>query len=153
MFALVFAVGCSSSTAPAPKAEPAKAEPKAAVKPAPEDIRFPKANRVEVVQVAEPLYGKSFLAGGNIARYKKGAKEFELFLIKASSPAATGVMIFDYKNVLTDAKFVAHFGGYAGKDGGTEVFLFTKGSWFAGVRGLPQPEADTLAREFASRLD
>lgn len=137
---------------PAETKSPAPAA-KAPTKPAPEDMRFPSAGRVEVVQVAEPLYGKPFLGGGNIARYKQGKKEYELFLIKAPSPAEPGVMIFDYKKVLANAKFVAHFGGYAGQDAGVEVFVFTKGVWLAGVRGLPLAEADPLAREFAARLN
>ena len=61
--------------------------------------------------------------------------------------------LFEYKGQLAGAKFIAHFGGYAGKDGDTEVFLFSKGNWLAGIRGLPQSEADLIARDFASRLN
>ena len=62
-------------------------------------------------------------------------------------------MMFEYKTVLAGPKFIAHFGGYAGKDGETDVFLFSKGSWLAGIRGLPLSEADLIARDFAARLD
>lgn len=143
--------GCGAE---APKQEAAKAvSPAASKMPDPEDRRFPAEGRGEVTQTAEPLYGKKFLSGGNVAKYKRGAKEFELFLIKASNPSAPASMMFEYKGSLAGAKFIAHFGGYAGKDGDTEVFLFTKGNWLAGIRGLPQAEADLIARDFASRLD
>jgi hypothetical protein len=144
--------GCG---APAPKQESAKpaAAPAATQMPAPEDRRFPADGRVEVAQTAESLYGKPFLTGGNIAKYKRGAKEFELFLIKSANPSAPASMMFEYKSALAGAKFIAHFGGYAGKDGDVDVFLFCKGSWLAGIRGLPQAEADLIARDFAARLD
>ena len=115
--------------------------------------RFPAEGRLEVTQTPDPLYGKPFLTGGNIAKYKRGDKQFELFLIKASNPSAPASMMFEYKSALPGAKFVAHFGGYAGKDGDTEVFLFTKDVWLAGIRGLPRADADLIARDFAARLD
>lgn len=142
--------GCGGS--PAPKEETTKPAAKR-VMPAPEDMHFPADGRIEVVQSADPLYGKPFLDGGNIARYKKGAKEFELFLIRCRDEAAPASMVFAYKKTLTNPKFIAHFGGYAGQDDGVEVFMFSKGVWMAGIRGLPQAEADQLARDFASRLD
>ncbi len=142
--------GCGGS--PEAKQEPAKPAPKR-VAPAPEDMRFPAEGRLEVVQSADPLYGKEFLAGGNIARYRRGAKQFELFLIKCRNEAEPASMMFAYKKTLTDPKFIAHFGGYAGQDSGVDVFLFSKGAWMAGIRGLPQAEADQLARDFASRLN
>jgi hypothetical protein len=152
--AALLLAGCG---APAPRQDAANADAApAATKapmPAPEDRRFPVEGRGEVTQTADPLYGKKFLTGGNIAKYKRGASEFELFLIKSSNPSAPASMMFEYKGALTGAKFIAHFGGYAGKDGDTEVFLFSKGNWLAGIRGLPLAEADLLARDFASRLD
>jgi hypothetical protein len=148
--ALLFS-GCG---APAPKQEAAKpAAPAAREMPAPEDRRFPAEGRGEVTQTAEPLYGKTFLTGGNIAKYKRGDKQFELFLIKSSNPSAPASMMFEYKTALAGPKFIAHFGGYAGKDGEVDVFLFSKGAWLAGIRGLPQSEADLIARDFAARLD
>lgn len=148
--ALLFS-GCG---APAPKQEAAKpVAPAAREMPAPEDRRFPAEGRGEVTQTAEPLYGKPFLTGGNIAKYKRGDKQFELFLIKSSNPSAPASMMFEYKTALAGPKFIAHFGGYAGKDGDVDVFLFSKGSWLAGIRGLPQSEADLIARDFAARLD
>ncbi len=150
--ALLTGCGGAPSAKDAGSKEAAPA-PKPRVTPAPEDRRFPTAGLVEVVQQADPLYGKQFLTGGNIARYKKGAKQFELLLIKVANPSEAAVMMFDYKKELAGAAFIAHFGGYAGQDGGVEVFLFTKDVWFAGVRGLPRAEADAIARDFAARLN
>ncbi len=147
--------GCGGS--PSTKDDSGKAAaspaPKQRVKPAPEDRRFPTDGLVEVVQSADPLYAKTFLTGGNIARYKKGGKEFELFLIKAKDPSGAAGMMFDYKKSLADPAFIAHFGGYAGQDGVVDVFLFATDVWLAGIRGLPRAEADVLARDFAARLN
>ena len=144
--------GCGGAP-PESKQEASAPAPKPRTMPAPEDRRFPVEGRIEVVQSAGPLYGKAFLTGGNVARYKKGTKPFELFLIRVPAPGDPGMMLFDYKNVLANAKFVAHFGGYAGQDEGVNVFIFTKGEWLAGVRGLPLAEADAISREFAARLN
>lgn len=154
LFAVMTAAAVLTGCGGSPEAKPEPAKPVAKrVAPPPEDMRFPTAGRVEVVQSAEPLYGKAFLAGGNIARYKQGSKQFELFLIKCRDEAEPASIMFAYKKTLKDPKFIAHFGGYAGQDEGVDVFMFSKGVWMAGIRGLPQAEADTLAREFASRLN
>jgi hypothetical protein len=59
----------------------------------------------------------------------------------------------DFKDRLEGAKFIATFGGYFGLDGQTPVFLFPIGSYLAGIVGLPQQEADQVARDFAARLN
>ena len=52
---------------------------------------------------------------------------------RARSEGEAGTKLFDYKNTLADPKFVAHFGGYFGTDGGKPVFLFSKGKYVAGI--------------------
>jgi hypothetical protein len=76
-----------------------------------------------------------------------------MFLVRAATPTSAATMLLDYKNTLADPKFVAHFGGFFGDDAGTPTFLFSKGSWLAGVRGLNREDADAVARELAARLD
>lgn len=93
------------------------------------------------------------LPGGNIARYKRGAKEYELFVVKTSATSTAAVLLFDFKNTLASPRFIPHFGGFFGKDGDTDTFIFAKGVWLAGVRGLPEAEADAVARQFAAGLD
>lgn len=143
--------GCGPSTPPADA--PKKAARPAAPKPTDQTRRFPTAERIEVSLIESSLFGKQFLPGGNVAKYKRGAREYEMFIIRAASPAAAAGLLFDYKSTLESPKFIAHFGGYFGADAGTPTFLFSKGRWLAGVRGLPEPDADTVARELAGRLD
>lgn len=143
-------LGCGSST---PPPAPKKAAAPAAPRPADQTRRFPATGRGEVSIVESSLFGKPFLPGGNVAKYKSGKREYEMFLIRAASPASAAGLLFDYKSKLAKPKFIAHFGGYFGDDAGTPTFLFSKGSWLAGVRGLPEAEADTVARDFAARLD
>jgi hypothetical protein len=151
----ICALALSGAACGAPKSEeaPKKAAAPAAPKPTDQTRRFPMAERVDVTLTEDPLFGKAFLPGGNLAQYKRGAREYEMFLIRAASPGAAATLLFDYKNTLADAKFVAHFGGYFGDDAGTPTFLFSKGSWLAGVRGLNREEADAVARELAARID
>ncbi len=147
--ALVLA-GCSS--APLPETQKKAASP-VAPKPTDQTRRFPMAERREVTLVETSLLGKAFLPGGNLAKYKRADKEYEMFLVRAATPTAAATMLLDYKSTLADPKFVAHFGGFFGDDAGTPTFLFSKGSWLAGVRGLNREDADAVARELAARLD
>jgi hypothetical protein len=61
-------------------------------------------------------------------------------------------VLLDAKGALADAKYVPSFGGYYGMDGDTPWFVFAKGKYFAGIVGLPQEEADLVARDFAARV-
>jgi hypothetical protein len=153
MSAAALLTGCGGSPAAKQEADKPAVAARPRVQPSPQDRSFPPEGRIEVVQSADPLYGKPFLTGGNIARYKRGGKQFELFLIKSANESVPASMMFAYKKTLTEPKFVAHFGGYSGQDSGVEVFLFSKGVWLAGIRGLPLAEADVLARDFAARLN
>jgi hypothetical protein len=115
--------------------------------------RFPAADRVETQIVQDHLFGHDFLPGGNVARYRKGKTEYEMFLIRTSVPEAAALLLINYKNKLENPKLIPHFGGYYGKDGGRMVFVFAKGPWLAGVAGLPEKDADIAARELAARLN
>lgn len=139
---------CASEPKPAPAPPPARK----VVKPSDESRHFPAANLVQATIVDDHLLGHDFLPGGNIAHYKQGKREFDLILIRTKNPTDAAVVLLDFKNHLDHSKLIAHFGGYFGQDGGKPAFLFAKNEWFCGVIGLPEAEADTLAREFASRL-
>ncbi len=149
LLAALFLAGCSS--APKPAAAPAPV--KKAVRPPDDTRRFPSQDQVESKVVAEPLLGHDFLPGGNIATYKKGKQQYDLILIRAASPTGAAILLLDYKKHLTDPRLIAHFGGYFGQDGSRPAFVFTKARWFCGVIGLPEAEADAVARTFAARLD
>ncbi|MCC6390554.1 MAG: hypothetical protein IT167_08120 [Bryobacterales bacterium] len=142
-----------SSCAPEPKPTPPPAKQAEAPKPADESRRFPQDNLVETKLVAKELLGKPFMPGGTLARYRKGAREFDMFVGKLPSPTGAALLLLDWKKALTGAKLIPSFGGYFGMDGKRPVFVFSKGNWIAGVAGLPEKEADLQARGLASRLD
>ncbi len=137
--------GCSAPPAAPPP-------PAAKVRPADETNKFPAQDRVKVEIALEHVLDKANLPAGNVATYEAKGRQWQLFLIKAKSNEAAALLLFDYKGRLAHVKFVPHFGGYAGEDGGTPMFLFQKGPYLAGVAGLPEKDADTLARTFAARL-
>lgn len=97
--------------------------------------------------------GKPFMPGGTLAHYKKGAKEYEMFVAKLPSATDAAIILPDWRKALTDAKLVPSFGGYFGQDAGRPIFVFTKGPWIAGVVGLQEKEADQQARLLAAQLN
>lgn len=148
--------GCQSK--PAPEATQAPASPAAAkpapppVKPSDETRRFPPAHREDVVVVLDHLLGKDFLPGGNLATYKKGGRDYQMFLVKGKDASEPALWLLDLKKGMTDAKLVPGFGGYFGADSGKPLFAFTKNNYLAGVVGLPRKDADAAARELAVRI-
>jgi hypothetical protein len=142
--------GCGGGAEPKkPAAAPAKKRPAVAD----ETHRFPAEGRIDAKVVEDHVLGREFLPGGNVARYRRGKQEFEMFLIRTKVPEAAALLLFDYKKRMENPKLIAHFGGYYGKDGDRMVFVFAKGAWLAGVAGLPEKDADMAARELAARLN
>jgi hypothetical protein len=140
--------GPDSKPAPAPVAEKQKAP-----KPPDESRRLPKANLVEAKVTDEPLLGKTFMPAGTVAHYKNGKTEYDVFVAKLASPDAAAFLLPDWSKALTNSKSVPSFGGYFGQDGDRPVFVFARGRWIAGICGLPQDDADAVARTLASYLD
>jgi len=120
--------------------------------PAQNTPHFPQANLVSVKAAPDHLLGKSFMPGGALATYKKGKVEWTLFAAQCPNAVDAAIRLPDWRKALKDAKLEASFGGYFGLDAGVPVFVFTKGAWIAGVRGLPEKEADAQARLLAARL-
>jgi hypothetical protein len=143
----VFACG-GAPEAPAPEAKVEALKPK----PPDESQLFPRENQTAMELVDNHLLGKDFLPGGNLATYESDGKKYQLFLIVMKNGEDASLKMFDIKEKLADAKFVASFGGYHGLEGETPWFVFAKGKYVAGVVGLPQEEADLAAREFAARI-
>jgi len=123
-----------------------------APKPPDESRRFPRDGQTKMELVDDNLLGKDYLPGGNLATYEKDGKTYQLFLIVTKDPNAAGNLAYDAKEKLTDAKFVASFGGYFGMDGETPWFIFPKTNHLLGIVGLPQEEADMVGRDFAARV-
>jgi len=141
---------CGSQPKPA-ASEPAKQAE--APRPSDESQRFATANLVETKVVDKELLGKPFMPGGTLARYKKGKKEYEMFVAKLPTATDAAILLPDWRKALTNSKLVPSFGGYFGQDSGRPVFVFTKGVWIAGIVGLPEKDADTEARALAAHLD
>ena len=139
-------MGCSPDSKPAPPAVEVAQKPK----PADESRRFPKTNLVETKVVDDQLMGKKFMPGGTLAHYKKGNVEYDMFLAQTSDAS---LLLPDWSSALTGAKLIPSFGGYFGEDAGRPVFVFSKGTWIAGIAGLPEKEADTEARTLATRIE
>jgi hypothetical protein len=117
-----------------------------------ESRKFPKANLVNTEVVAGKIMGKAFLPGGTLAHYRKGKVEYDMFAAKLASPTAAAIALSDYRSGMQKPVLVPSFGGYFGEDGGKPVFVFTKGAWVLGVRGLAQKEADLQARVLAGQF-
>lgn len=75
-----------------------------------------------------------------------------MFVAKTPSPTDAAILLNEWRKALTSPKLVPSFGGYFGQDAGDPVFVFTKGDWVAGVRGLDEKSADSEARILAARL-
>lgn len=148
----LIAILCACSSAP-PREQPQTAPALAAAKPVDESRRFPLADRVTLRLVDDHVLGKDFLPGGNVADYTRKGKTYQLFLVRSTSNESAALLMFDFKGHLKDAKYLAHMGGYFGIDGSTPVYMFQKGVFLAGFVGLPEKEADVLARQFAAWLD
>jgi hypothetical protein len=107
---------------------------------------------VETKLVPDHLMDKSFMPGGNLARYKRGSAEYEMFVAKLPDASTAALLLLDWRKGLADAKLIPSFGGYFGKDGNLPVFVFSKGGWIAGIAGLSEKEMDLRARSLAARL-
>lgn len=150
--AAVTMLSCGSEPPPAARESAPKAEAPPP-KPPDESRRFPTAKLVGTKVIEKQLLGKSFMPGGTLATYKKGRLDYEMFVARMPSPTDAAVLLLDWKKALSDAKLVPSFGGYFGQDAGRSVFVFSKGSWIAGVAGLPEKQADAQARLLAAELD
>ncbi len=150
--AALMALLCACGSEP-PKQQPQSASARAAPKPVDEGRRFPVADRVSLDLTADHVLGKDYLPGGNVAEYRRKGRTYQQFLVHSESAEAAALLLFDFKGHLRDAKYLAHMGGYFGMDGSKPVYIFQKGVFLAGLSGLPEKEADPIARQFAARLN
>ena len=146
----VWLAGCGSEPKPAAKTEVKAEEPP---KPTDETRRFPVADRVSTQVVNNHIMNKAFMPGGTVAHYKKGATEYDMFVVHFPTSTDAAIALANWDGALQGAKLVPTFGGYFGSDSGRPVFVFPKDTWVAGVVGLPQAQADPAARVLASRLN
>jgi len=72
--------------------------------------------------------------------------------VRLPSNEKAAFLLLDMKKAMTEAHYLAHMGGFAGKRNGKSFYVFAKGPFVAAVEGRAEPEADALARVFAGRL-
>ena len=144
---------CSSSPQPSSAPKEQTAQKPAPPRPRDETQRFPMDGRVDTEVVGDHLMGKDFMPGGTLAHYKKGSKQYDMFVARTASPDEAAMILPDWRKALTGSKLVPSFGGYFGNDGERPVFVFSRGAWIAGIAGLPEKDADLQARTLASRLN
>ena len=145
------ALSLSSCGSEAPKVEMKPAP--AAAKPLDELQRLPKPNLVESHVVDKELLGKPFMPGGTLGHYKKGAHEYDIFVGQLARPNDAAFLLIEWKKALTQAHYLASYGGHFGMDAGRPVFVFTKGRWIAGIAGLAEKDGDAEARVLAAALN
>lgn len=151
--AIVLMAGCSSAPPPAPSQASSEPASTPTTLPKDETFRFPATDRVETHVVANHMLNKTFMPGGTLAHYKKGKTEYDLFVTQFPSATDAAIALANLEGSLQGAKLIPTFGGYFGTDAGRPVFVFPKDTWIAGVIGLPEKEADPVARTLASRLN
>ena len=137
----------------APKEPQVAKAPPPIQKPRDETRRFPSQDRISVEIVDNQILGKEFLPGGNLAFYERNGKKWRQFLVQADSATAAALLLNEYRAAMADPKYLAHMGGYFGKDGNDDVLVIQKGRWVMGIVGLPEKDADMVARGSAAWLD
>jgi hypothetical protein len=145
--------GLTTSCGTTPKSTAPEAVHESAAKPEDETRRFPLANRVNTEVVDSALIGKAFMPGGTLAHYKQGRTEYDMFIARLPGATDASLLLLDWHKALSGAKLIPSFGGYFGLDGTRPVFVFSKGSWIAGIVGLTEKQSDTAARSLAAHLD
>ncbi|MYG02447.1 MAG: hypothetical protein F4173_09275 [Acidobacteriia bacterium] len=100
-----------------PASEQAAEQKKPAEEIRDETYRFHKEGLVEAKVVQDNLCGQDFMPGGNVADYDKGGKKYQVcFTLRRNADAAM-FLSMDYRDALSDQKFIPHFGGCYGWSG------------------------------------
>ncbi len=115
-------------------------------------LLMPKANLIESRAVPQHVLDPSIPPGGILANYRDKQGAYQMILVRQPSSEKAAFLLLDCKKVMTDAHYLAHMGGYAGKKNGEPFYVLAKGPFLAAVKGRPEQQADTLARIFAARL-
>lgn len=132
-------------------------QPKPAAKTQPKPIRndtllLPADGQTAVRIEQEHVLGEPKLPGGTVAEYESKGKKYQLFLIRTESNQEAALLLLTAKALLGEAEYIAHMGGYSGTYKNAPLYTFAKLQFLAGVSGLPKEEADTVARQFASKI-
>ena len=93
------------------------------------------------------------MPGGNLAEYEADGKKYQIFFTLRRNADQALFLFTDYKDVLTEPKFIPHLGGYFGSDEDTPTLVLQKNKYVIGIVGLDEQEADTAARVIAAYLN
>jgi len=113
---------------------------------------LPREHLIGSSAVPAHLLAPSLQNGGVQGNYKDAKGSYRLLLVRLPTNDKAAFLLLDLKKLMTDAHYVAHMGGYAGKKDGKPFFVLAKGPFVAAVEGKPEHDADMLARVFAARL-
>jgi hypothetical protein len=102
--------------------------------------------------VMDHVAGIPKLPGGTVGDYANGSRTYQIFIVDAETNQQAAFLLLDAKGVLQNSEYLSSFGGYFGQESGRPVFVFAKERYLTGIVGLPQAEADPIARILASRL-
>ncbi len=149
--ALLVALGCGSPEAEQPPPQEPAATPAENIRD--ETHKFHKTGLVEAKVVESNLGGKEFMPGGNFAVYEKDGKQYEVFFTQRRNPQEAMFLSTDYRDILEDSKFIAHFGGFFGMDGEKPTLVFQKNEYVVVVAGLEFEDADQAGRMIAGYLN
>ncbi len=120
--------------------------------PANDEKLLPPTNLLDSRTVPDHVLGPSLPSGGVLGHYKDKKGAYELVVIRQPDNQKAAFFLLDVKKAMTDAHYLANFGGFAGKKEGKPFFVFAKGPFIAAIAGKPEVEAEPLARVFAARL-
>jgi hypothetical protein len=114
------------------------------------DFRFfPLTGQLAIKEVPNHIFNNPAFPPGVLADYKG----YQLFLIRTASNQKAAFLLLDYKKTLRAPRYLANMGGFFGVDSTDRPhYVFAKGPFLAGVIGLPQEQADPIARQFAGRI-
>ena len=149
--AMLVALGCGSSEPEASSVTKQAAAPAERIRD--ETHRFNKTGLVEAKVVPNNLGGKEFMPGGNFAEYEVEGKKYQVFFTMRRNQQLATFLSMDYRDILTDTQFVAHFGGFYGMDGDVPTLVFPKEKYVVAVTGLELEAADQAARLIAGYLN
>ncbi len=113
---------------------------------------LPKEHLIGSSATPAHVLAASLPNGGVQGNYKDAKGAYRLLLVRLPTNDKAAFLLLDVKKLMTDAHYVAHMGGYAGKKDGKPFFVLAKGPFVAAVEGKPEREADMLARVLAARL-
>jgi hypothetical protein len=140
----LFLCACTNNTAPV--------ETKAAPIPADESRLLPSKDQVSTRVVADHLLDPALAPGGTLGEYKNAQGSYQLGLIHMASNDKAAFFLLDVKKLLTNPHYLPNMGGYFGTRDGAPLYVFAKGPYVASLKGLPEEQADPLARTFAARI-